>query len=226
MPFLWILDPAPLDWGSFINNTQETIFLRRSIFIEGLVWAHGLGSAYANHLAGIFDNTARLQVVQPGLGEFQSHRVHYFSTVQTLKPSIITRALVLVLQAIALPIHSAACLIYSPICHSATRFTAFFATQFFTDAIKAADRGEMPHLLSLRAPPVAQWFYGPPAGATYRDTLLNIRADDGFHVLFNEVCCETGCHHPVAQLEKYLWEGTEGNMGDAGDDNVLAKGRQ
>jgi len=69
------------------------------------------------------------------------------------------------------PIHFLACLFYAPICHAATRFTASFATQFYTDAIKAADRGAMPHLLSLRAPPIAQCFYFLPSGASYRDAL-------------------------------------------------------
>lgn len=83
-PFLWIFDPAPLDWGSFFTNFEETIFLRRSVLVEGVVWVHGLASAYASHLMGILYNKDMLQMVQPGLGEFQSHRVHYLSTVQTL----------------------------------------------------------------------------------------------------------------------------------------------
>jgi len=50
----------------------------------------------------------------------------------------------------------------------------------------------------------------------------NIRADDGFHVLFNQVCCETGCHNPVTKMEKYLVKPGEGDA-----DIVLAtKGRQ
>lgn len=75
-PFLWILDPPLLSWGAFITNYDETIFLRRSILLEGVVWVHGLASAYANHLIGILNNKDMLQMVQPGLGEFQSHRVH------------------------------------------------------------------------------------------------------------------------------------------------------
>jgi len=79
---------------------------------------------------GILCNKDMLQMVQPGLGEFQSHRVHFLSTVQTLKPSIITRALILVIQFIALPIHFLTCLFYAPICHAATSFTASFGTHF------------------------------------------------------------------------------------------------
>jgi len=50
---------------------------------------------------GTLNNKDMLQMVQPGLGEFQNHRVHFLSTVQTLKPSIITRALILAIQFIA-----------------------------------------------------------------------------------------------------------------------------
>lgn len=59
-PFLWIFDPAPLDWGSFFTNFEETIFLRRSVLLEGLVWVHGLASAYTNHLMGILHNKVML----------------------------------------------------------------------------------------------------------------------------------------------------------------------
>jgi len=67
---------------------------------------------------GTLNNKDMLQMVQPGLGEFQNHRVHFLVTVQTLKPSIITRALILAIQFIALPIHFLACLFYAPICES------------------------------------------------------------------------------------------------------------
>jgi len=46
-PFLWIFDPAPLDWGSLFTNFEETFFLIRSVLLAGLAWVHGLASAYA-----------------------------------------------------------------------------------------------------------------------------------------------------------------------------------
>ena len=59
-----------------------------------------------------------------------------------------------------LPIYCTTCLIYAPLCHSGARFVGTLAIQLYTDAIHAADKGDMPQTRSISAPAIAQWFYG------------------------------------------------------------------
>lgn len=96
-PF-WILDSRSLNLSALFDSPYETVFLRRILVLEGLAWSHGLAVAYSGHLRGIMGNKAKLELVQPMLGEFQSHRVHMLSLLQALQPAIWTRALIIVLQ--------------------------------------------------------------------------------------------------------------------------------
>lgn len=67
-------------------------------------------------------------------------------------------------QAILLPIYFTTCLIHPPLCHAGARFVGTLAIQLYTDALIAAEKGkdDMPQSLSIRAPPIARWFYGLP----------------------------------------------------------------
>lgn len=96
-PF-WVLDSRHLNLGAFWDSPNETIFLRRRVVLEGLAWSHGLAVAYSGHLRSIMRNKAKVELVQPMLGEFQSHRVHMLSLLQALQPAIWTLALIIVLQ--------------------------------------------------------------------------------------------------------------------------------
>ena len=183
-----MLDTPDLNLFAFFARPGETVFLRRAILLEGIAWGHGLSMAYIAHLSGIFTNTDQLQMVQPMLGEFQSHRVHLLCFLQALKPSIFTRILVLAIQAVTVPLYFLTCLVYSPLCHAGARFISSYAVHFYTDALTALDKGEMPRVTAMEAPPVAIRFYKLRVGSRFRDVLLNIRADDAFHSVFNEVC--------------------------------------
>lgn len=70
---LWVLNTPDLN---LFARPRETVFLRRTIMLEGIAWGHGLSMAYIGHLRDIRTYIDQLQMVQPMLGEFQSHRVH------------------------------------------------------------------------------------------------------------------------------------------------------
>lgn len=55
-------------------------------------------AGYLHHLKGLLHNTDNSETVLPLLAEFQSHRVHMSTLLQTLQPNIITRWLLLILQ--------------------------------------------------------------------------------------------------------------------------------
>lgn len=121
-----------------------------------------------------------------------------------MKPSIFTRVLLLVIQAVAVPLYFLTCLVYAPLCHSGAHFISSYAVDFYTDALTALDMGEMPHVAAMEAPPVAMWFYKVTVGSRFREVLLNIRADDAFVSLFNQVCNESHCKAPVTEVSKYF----------------------
>lgn len=201
---LWVLDTPELNLSAFVERPRETIFLRRALLLESVHWIHGLTMAYVCHLRSILTNHDELQMVQPMLGEYQSHRIHLLSFLQALKPSIFTRVLLIVIQAMIMPVYFLVCLVYPPLALSIARFVAAHATHFYSDTLTALEKGEMPRVAAMKIPPVAAWFYNLPAGARFRELLLNIRADDAFHSFYNEICLECQCDQPVLRMAKYL----------------------
>ncbi len=201
---LWIFDSDRLNWFSFMDNIEETVFLRRAILLTGLAWTHTLASVTAFHLRGILNNTGEFQMVQSMLAEFESHSVHYQSFVQVLKPSIFTRVLIIGLCLLVLPLQILAGLVYPSALHAVASFVCSFGTRFYTDAIKAIGRNEMPWVAGMDAPDAAKDFYSLPLGSRFIDFLLCARADDCFHTTFNELCSETNCTRPVSKLRPFL----------------------
>lgn len=199
---MWLVDSEMLNMGSFFSNYDETIFFRRGLLLTGVAWCSPLAMAFAYHLRGIFTNTDNVEMVQSLLGEYQSHRTHYFSFVQVLKPSIFTRLLLLIAQAVIVPFVFFTCLIYPPVAHSTAAFAASYGMELYTNAIKEMEKGQMPEVAKLHAPPISQWMYGLPPNTSFYDALTNFRADDAWHTFFNEACCES--NYPVRTIEKFI----------------------
>ena len=65
---------------------------------QGLAWCHGLATTHVHHLRGILANTSNVQMVDPMLGEFESHKVHLSVFLEGLQPALSTRLLLLVTQ--------------------------------------------------------------------------------------------------------------------------------
>jgi ubiquinol oxidase len=206
---LWLFDSEKLNLTAFWNHPDETLFLRRALLLEGLAWGHGLALMTLHHFRGILTNTDQLEIVQPMMGEFQSHRVHNLVFAQALEPSILTRLLLFGAQAVFLPLYVCTCLVYPPLCHATARLIASYAVEFYTDAIKKVGSGEWEMVAKMQSPNVACWFYGLPPRSPFWEVLLNIRADDAFHAQFNAVCVDTMCTGAVTAIDKYLDIGLE-----------------
>ena len=89
-------------------------------------------------------------------------------------------------------------------CHAIAEFIGGLAIRLYSDALADFSPASMPHMTEMRAPPIAQWFYGLATVAPFRDVLLCIRAVDVFHAVFNQVCYECHCVHPATAMEPYL----------------------
>jgi hypothetical protein len=73
--------------------------------LEAILCGPGLAMAYVYHLRGILTYMDQLDKVMPMLAEFESRRVHFTCFLQTLKPSIFTRAFLVAIQAVTLPVY-------------------------------------------------------------------------------------------------------------------------
>ncbi len=155
--------------------------------------------AYIGHLRGILTNTDQLQMVQPMLGEFQSHCVHLLCFLQASKPSIFTRVFLVGIQAVALPLYFTIGLVYPQLCCSVARISSAFMVRFYTGALTESDDREMPHIKAMEAQPVAMWFYKLPMGSPFDRVLKCMRADEYFNTIFNELCNKATFSPPMAK---------------------------
>lgn len=128
---VWLLDTSSLNLIAFHDRPKETVFLRHALLLESILCGHGLAMAYVYHLRGILTNTDQLDTVTSMLAEFESRRVHLTCFLQTLKPSIFTRAFLVMIQAVTLPLYSIIGLVYPSLCHAADRFHSFILMLFF-----------------------------------------------------------------------------------------------
>lgn len=74
------------------------------------------------------------------------------------------------------------------------------AVKTYTHAIRDLDEGRLPEWESLPAPAIAIRYWRLKEGATMRDVLLNVRADEACHAHVNHTFANLGPeeHNPVS----------------------------
>merc|ERR1712137_980407 len=96
----------------------------------------------------------------------------------------ITRSVVCVAQGLVLPFYFLSYLISHKFCHSFVGYLEEEAVKTYTQFLDPMDAGHLPGL-HMDAPICAKNYYHLPDGATFRDVITNIRADEAHHRQLN-----------------------------------------
>lgn len=67
-----------------------------------------------------------------------------------------------------------------------------------------SDKGGLPRVIAMEAPPVAMWYYKLPVDSRFESVLKCIRADELFHGLFNGSCNAPNSSGPILEVAKYM----------------------
>lgn len=118
------------------------------------------------------------------LEESTNERMHLLIWMQHTKPNAVERMFVLFAQAAYVSFYSFVYVVSPKTAHRTVGYLEESAFRAYTDYLKAVDSGAIPnHVLSERS--IAKRFYRLPDGATLRDVILHVRADEAFHALYN-----------------------------------------
>jgi ubiquinol oxidase len=115
------------------------------------------------------------------LEEAENERMHLLTFVQMKQPGPFFRAAVVGAQGIFMTAFVAAYTIYPPFCHRFVGYLEEEAVHTYTDILRAIDRGQLDGWCHELAPQIAVDYWHMRPGATVRDLMLVVRADEANH---------------------------------------------
>ena len=115
------------------------------------------------------------------LEESENERMHLLTFLQLKQPSLLFRFNVIATQGVFLALYSLFYAISERHCHAFVEFLETEAVKTYTHAISDYDQGRIPEWKDLAAPAIAKKYWRLKEGATFRDVLLNVRADEACH---------------------------------------------
>ena len=156
----------------------EARWLQRIIFLETVAALPGMVGGAVRHL-----HSLRLMKRDSGwihtlLEEAENERMHLLTFIQLRQPGLLFRGAVLLTQGIVFNGLFAAYLLSPKTCHRFVGYLEEEAVKTYTRAIADLDAGLLPAWKHMAAPPLAVEYWKLRSGATMRDLLLAVRADE------------------------------------------------
>ena len=121
------------------------------------------------------------------LEEAENERMHLLTFMQMAKPGLAFRSAVIGTQGIFLSLYSFFYAISPRHCHSFVSYLEEEAVKTYSHCIDDIDNGKLPEWEGIQVPDIAMKYWRLPQGATMRDLLLVIRADELCHNHVNGV---------------------------------------
>ena len=115
------------------------------------------------------------------LEEAENERMHLFVFLGMKQPNIIFRGLVLIAQGIVFNNFLILYLISSKTAHRMVGYLEDEAVKTYSHCLKDLDEGKLKKWSELPASDMAIDYWHLPKGATFRDVLLSVRADEAVH---------------------------------------------
>ena len=156
----------------------EAKWLQRFIFLETVAALPGMVGGAIRHL-----HSLRLMKRDNGwihtlLEEAENERMHLLTFIQMRQPGPLFRSAVLVAQGVVFNLFFVSYLLSPKTCHRFVGYLEEEAVKTYTHAIADLDAGKLPAWNNMLAPPLAVEYWKLKPGATMRDLLLAVRADE------------------------------------------------
>ena len=163
------------------HKLTKDIVLNRAIFLETVAGCPGMAGGMMRHLSSLRNMRRDHGWIHTLLEEAENERMHLLTFVQIKRPGPIFRAAVIGAQGVFMTAFVATYIIYPPICHRFVGYLEEEAVHTYSDIIKAIDSGMLADWQTELAPQIAVDYWHLRPGATMRDLMLAVRADEASH---------------------------------------------
>lgn len=194
------------------GKMNETLYLRRMIFLETVAGVPGMIGAMVRHLKSLRSMSQDGGWIHHLLEEAENERMHLFTFIKLRDPGLTFRLAVLMSQALFIVGFSSLYMLSSRTAHRFVGYLEEEAVKTYTNCIKELDDGLLPRWVHLRAPEEAIRYWGLSEDATFRDVLVAIRADEAMHREVNHHLADL---HPEAPVDGHKYHIVEDMIGEA-----------
>ncbi|KAL7272436.1 inducible alternative oxidase 2 [Rhizina undulata] len=176
---------------AFAMTTHK--WLTRFIFLESIAGVPGMVAGSIRHLHSLRKLRRDHGWIETLLEEAYNERLHLLSFLALRRPSWFMRISILGAQGVFYNAFFFAYLISPKICHRFVGYLEEEAVITYSRAIADIDNGKLPEWETLQAPEIAVQYWKMKEGATMRDLLMYVRADEAKHREVN---------HTLANMEQ------------------------
>jgi ubiquinol oxidase len=185
-------DRVALAFTKFLRFFADLFFRRRyghrAVVLETVAAVPGMVGAALQHLRSLRRMRDDEGWIRTLLEEAENERMHLMTFVQVAQPSRFERWLILAAQGV---FYNLFFLIYLCSARTAHRIVGYFeeeAVRSYTEYLAQIDAGLLPN---VPAPPIAIDYWKLGAGATLRDVVIAVRADEAGHRDVNHAFADT-----------------------------------
>jgi ubiquinol oxidase len=175
-------DRFALGLTKLLRFIADTFFAKRyghrAIVLETVAAVPGMVGAMFTHLTSLRkmkDDEGWIRIL---MEEAENERMHLMTFLEVAKPTLFERLVILMTQWIFLTLFSILYLISSRTAHRVVGYFEEEAVLSYTLYLKEIDEGRSPN---VPAPAIAKHYWKMAEGATLRDVVLLVRADEEHH---------------------------------------------
>ncbi|KAJ3094378.1 hypothetical protein HDU96_001713 [Phlyctochytrium bullatum] len=151
----------------------ERQWLNRIVFLETVAGIPGMVAGMARHVRSLRIITL--------LEEAENERMHLLTFLKLKNPGPLFRLAVLVTQGLFFNAYFLAYLLAPRACHTFVGYLEENAVHTYTVCLKDIEEGQIKHWGTMPAPEIARSYWRLGAGATVRDVVEAVRADEADH---------------------------------------------
>jgi hypothetical protein len=174
------------------DNMTHSKWMTRFLFLESVAGVPGMVGAMHRHLKSLRAMRRDGGRIHTLLEESENERMHLLTFLQLKDPGALFRFNVIATQGIFMTLYTLFYALSPKHCHAFVSYLEEEAVKTYTHAIRDYDEKKIPEWASLEAPAIAKKYWRLGENATFRDLLLNVRADEACHQHVNAAFAEMG----------------------------------
>jgi len=150
----------------------------RAVVLETVAAVPGMVGATLNHLKSLRRMEDDRGWIRTLMDEAENERMHLMTFIEVAKPTLFERAAIIAAQWVFYLFFFGLYLVSSKTAHRVVGYFEEEAVISYTHYLAEIDEGRSPN---VPAPETAKRYWGLPEGATLRDVVLVVRADEAHH---------------------------------------------
>jgi ubiquinol oxidase len=194
-----VSDRVAFGFVKALRFCADTFFAKRyghrAIVLETVAAVPGMVGATLNHLRCLRRMCDDKGWIKTLMDEAENERMHLMTFLQVAKPTGFERFVVVAAQWVFYLFFFGLYLVSSRTAHRVVGYFEEEAVISYTHYLGEIDAGRS---VNVPAPEIARTYWGLPDGATLRDVVLVVRADEAHHRDVNHGFANELCGRPVA----------------------------